>query len=66
MDISTVTFVGVCVLGVYVYVGIPQLSMHSIREMCGVSDVFLSYQLLHHIYHELSHLDQQLTIQYEQ
>lgn len=25
-------------------VGIPQLSMHSIREMCGVEDIELSYK----------------------
>lgn len=38
-------------------VGVPQLSMHSIREMCGVEDVNNAAQLLTAFYNEYSTLD---------
>jgi aspartyl aminopeptidase len=47
-------------------VGIPQLSMHSVREMCGTADVYSSYRLFQAIYGEFSELDQRLTIHGEQ
>ena len=38
-------------------VGIPQLSMHSIREMCGVEDVEHSYKHFVSVFENFSSLD---------
>ncbi|CAJ1975027.1 unnamed protein product [Sphenostylis stenocarpa] len=38
-------------------VGAPQLSMHSIREICAVDDVKYSYEHFKAFYQEFSHLD---------
>lgn len=43
-------------------VGAPQLSMHSIREMCGVDDVGYSYNHFKAFFEEFSALDAQLTV----
>jgi aspartyl aminopeptidase len=39
-------------------VGVPQLSMHSIREMCGVDDVLNCKLLAQHFLQDFRHLDQ--------
>jgi aspartyl aminopeptidase len=39
-------------------VGNPQLSMHSIREMCGVDDVLNCKLLAQHFLQDFRHLDQ--------
>ena len=41
-------------------VGIPQLSMHSIREMCGVKDVELTYKHFLSVYENFSALDEKV------
>lgn len=41
-------------------VGAPQLSMHSVREMCGVSDVHFACQHFTAFYKEASTLDTRL------
>jgi aspartyl aminopeptidase len=46
-------------------VGIPQLSMHSIREMCGTVDVFTTFQLFQAYFMEYSELDKKLKIEGE-
>ncbi|KGN63500.2 hypothetical protein Csa_013168 [Cucumis sativus] len=43
-------------------VGAPQLSMHSIREMCATDDVNYSYEHFKAYYEEFSSLDQKLTV----
>ncbi|KAF5195237.1 Aspartyl aminopeptidase [Thalictrum thalictroides] len=43
-------------------VGAPQLSMHSIREMCGVDDVRHSYEHLKAYFEEFSKLDTEITV----
>ncbi|KAL9261603.1 putative aspartyl aminopeptidase [Drosera capensis] len=43
-------------------VGAPQLSMHSIREMCAVDDVRHSYEHFKAFFEEFSHLDQKITV----
>ncbi|KAL3502154.1 hypothetical protein ACH5RR_036603 [Cinchona calisaya] len=43
-------------------VGAPQLSMHSIREMCAVDDVRHSYEHFKSFFQEFSHLDTKLTV----
>ncbi|XP_010536640.1 PREDICTED: probable aspartyl aminopeptidase [Tarenaya hassleriana] len=43
-------------------VGAPQLSMHSIREMCAVDDVKYSYEHFKAFFQEFAHLDSKLTI----
>ncbi|OVA15401.1 Peptidase M18 [Macleaya cordata] len=43
-------------------IGAPQLSMHSIREMCAVDDVRHSYQHLKAYYKEFSQLDAKITV----
>ncbi|KAL8154188.1 hypothetical protein V2J09_011948 [Rumex salicifolius] len=42
-------------------VGAPQLSMHSIREMCAVDDVKHSYEHLKAFFQEFSHLDSKIN-----
>ncbi|XP_047309662.1 probable aspartyl aminopeptidase [Impatiens glandulifera] len=43
-------------------VGAPQLSMHSIREMCAVDDVKHSYEHFKAFFQEFSHLDNKLAV----
>ncbi|KAL5748305.1 hypothetical protein ACOSQ2_025602 [Xanthoceras sorbifolium] len=43
-------------------VGAPQLSMHSIREMCAVDDVKHSYDHFKAFFQEFSHLDAKITV----
>lgn len=43
-------------------VGAPQLSMHSIREMCAVDDVKHSYEHFKAYFHEFSHLDAKIKV----
>lgn len=43
-------------------VGAPQLSMHSIREMCGVDDVGYSYNHFKAFFEDFSALDAQLAV----
>ncbi|KAE8695008.1 putative aspartyl aminopeptidase [Hibiscus syriacus] len=43
-------------------VGAPQLSMHSIREMCAVDDVKHSYELFKAFFQEFSQLDNSITV----
>lgn len=43
-------------------VGGPQLSMHSIREMCAVDDVKHSYEHFKAFFQEISHLDAKLAV----
>ncbi|KAL6996998.1 aspartyl aminopeptidase [Sarracenia purpurea var. burkii] len=43
-------------------VGAPQLSMHSIREMCGVDDVNYSYEHFKAFYQEFCHLDAKIAV----
>ncbi|XP_059640071.1 probable aspartyl aminopeptidase [Cornus florida] len=43
-------------------VGAPQLSMHSIREMCAVDDVKHSYDHFKAYFQEFSHLDAKITV----
>jgi len=46
-------------------VGVPQLSMHSIREMCGVADVHSAFKLLAAFYKEFNALDKKISIKGE-
>ncbi|CAB4280532.1 unnamed protein product [Prunus armeniaca] len=43
-------------------VGAPQLSMHSIREMCAVDDVRYSYEHFKAFFQEFSHLDEKIKV----
>ncbi len=43
-------------------VGAPQLSMHSIREMCGIDDVLHSYNHFKAFFEEFSLLDAKLSV----
>ncbi|KAG2678591.1 hypothetical protein I3760_11G009600 [Carya illinoinensis] len=43
-------------------VGAPQLSMHSIREMCAANDVIYSYKHFMAYFQEFSRLDANLTV----
>ncbi|XP_044477295.1 probable aspartyl aminopeptidase [Mangifera indica] len=43
-------------------VGAPQLSMHSIREMCAVDDVKHSYEHFKAFFQEFTHLDSKVTV----
>ncbi|BAT79327.1 hypothetical protein LR48_Vigan04g150900 [Vigna angularis] len=43
-------------------VGAPQLSMHSIREICAVDDVKYSYEHFKAFYQEFSHLDGKMVV----
>ncbi|KAK7330600.1 hypothetical protein VNO77_24797 [Canavalia gladiata] len=43
-------------------VGAPQLSLHSIREMCAVDDVRLSFELFKAFFQEFSHLDAKIAV----
>jgi aspartyl aminopeptidase len=43
-------------------VGMPQLAMHSIREMCGVDDVALAYKHFLAFFKEFSQIDATLDV----
>lgn len=43
-------------------VGAPQLSMHSIREMCAVDDVKHSYDHFKAFFQEFSNLDAMISV----
>lgn len=43
-------------------IGLPQLSMHSIREMCGVVDVAHGIKLMTHFFHEFRTIDDALNV----
>lgn len=43
-------------------VGIAQLAMHSIREMCATSDIYTSIELLTHFFNEFQKLDAKVVI----
>lgn len=43
-------------------VGIPMLSMHSVREMCGTADVHSSWLLLQAFFNEYSALEPKLIV----
>ena len=43
-------------------VGAPQLSMHSIREMCAVDDIMYSYQHFKAFFVEFSELDSKILV----
>lgn len=43
-------------------VGMPQLAMHSIREMCGVDDVALAYKHFLSFFRDFSELDAELDV----
>jgi aspartyl aminopeptidase len=40
--------------------GMPQLSMHSIREMMGVSDLTFAYKLFTEFFNKFSEIDSSL------
>ncbi|CAN6452495.1 unnamed protein product [Victoria cruziana] len=42
--------------------GIPQLSMHSIREICGKEDVDIAYKIFKAFYRSFSSLDKKLNV----
>jgi len=42
--------------------GIPQLSMHSVREMCGVEDVNIAYKHFKAFYQTFSAIDDELSV----
>ncbi|KAK8362112.1 hypothetical protein V6Z12_A03G081900 [Gossypium hirsutum] len=50
--------VGICTVDV----GAPQLSMHSIREMCAVDDVKHSYEHFKAFFHKFSQLDTEISV----
>ena len=43
-------------------VGMPQLSMHSVREMCGTDDVETSYQHFKAFYQHFSEVDRLINV----
>lgn len=43
-------------------VGVPQLSMHSVREMCGIDDAFSSLHLFIHFYEDFRKMDDSLIV----
>lgn len=44
-------------------VGMPQLSMHSVREMCGTKDVDICYRHFKAFYQKFTELDEQLKVE---
>jgi aspartyl aminopeptidase len=46
-------------------VGVPQLSMHSLREMCGVADLQSAFNLLVAFYQQFTALDKKLIVKGE-
>ena len=45
-------------------IGAPQLSMHSIREMCAVDDISHAYEHFKAYYAELTELDSKVKVDY--
>lgn len=45
-------------------VGAPQLSMHSIREMCAIDDVSYSYEHFKAFFQDCCHLDGKITVDF--
>lgn len=45
-------------------VGAPQLSMHSIREMCATDDVRYSYEHFKAYFQEFSQLDAKIAVDF--
>ena len=43
-------------------VGAPQLSMHSIREMCGVDDVAYAYQHFKAFFQDFSEMNAKINV----
>jgi len=43
-------------------VGVPQLSMHSVRELCATTDLWLSYNLLKAVFEDVTAVDASLTL----
>lgn len=46
-------------------VGVPQLSMHSLREMCGVADLESSFKLIVAFYEQFTAMDKKMIIKGE-
>ena len=46
-------------------IGVPQLSMHSIRETCGVDDLYTNYKLLEAFFSEGIEIDQSISVEQE-
>jgi len=46
-------------------VGVPQLSMHSIREMCGVQDVIEAHSIFVHLFKNYSKINNKLIVKGE-
>ena len=46
-------------------VGVPQLSMHSLREMCGVGDVESAERLFVALFEEYESIDDSLEVEGE-
>ncbi|WOK97311.1 hypothetical protein Cni_G06019 [Canna indica] len=44
--------------------GIPQLSMHSVREVCGKEDVDIAYKLFKAFFKSFSHIDKKLNVDF--
>lgn len=47
-------------------VGVPQLSMHSIREQCGTADLVHALELMNRFYVDFPALDDRLRVGSEQ
>jgi aspartyl aminopeptidase len=45
-------------------IGAPQLSMHSIREMCAVDDISHSYEHFKAYFEEFTELDSKVKVDY--
>ena len=45
-------------------VGAPQLSMHSIREVCAVDDIRYSYEHFKAYFNEFTQLDTKISVDY--
>jgi aspartyl aminopeptidase len=42
--------------------GLPQLSMHSVREMCGAEDINTAFRHFRAFFHEFTSIDEQLKV----
>eukprot|EP00462_Mataza_sp_D1_P018643 CAMPEP_0175139328 /NCGR_PEP_ID=MMETSP0087-20121206/10841_1 /TAXON_ID=136419 /ORGANISM="Unknown Unknown, Strain D1" /LENGTH=476 /DNA_ID=CAMNT_0016422325 /DNA_START=42 /DNA_END=1472 /DNA_ORIENTATION=- len=59
---STIGPILACNTGIRtVDVGVPQLAMHSCREMCGTADLLSSYQLMAALFKEFKSIDDSLV-----
>ena len=43
-------------------VGVPQFSMHSVRETCGVEDVLSSFNLIKHFFIDFPELEKKVKV----